>query len=452
MGPFWQPAFRSCFPYPRRRANSHRPPLYFMNFDTFRAFRSRNYRYFFVGQALSLLGTWMQKTAVSWVVYAVTHSKFMLGVSVFATLFPSALFSLLGGVVSDRYNRYRVLLLTQILSMGQAVLLTLAVFFKQDAVGEIIALSVLLGIINAFDVPARQALVYDLVDDKQNLPNAVALNSSMLNLSKLLGPAIAGLAIEQFGAAACFGLNALSFVAVIGSLLALKLPPYVAKARTSNVLSELTDGFRYVQATPAIRFIILSLGLTSLLVLPFANLMPVYAKDIFRGTATTFGLLDGAIGLGGLMGALYLASLKPSVDLNKVVTINTFVFGIGLLLFAYTPWYAPALLFLLVGAFGMMTQVTISITLLQTAVLPAMRGRVISLYMLVYTSALPVGSLLVGAVSQRVGVQPTVLAEGGLALLIGLLYLRELRKSQPTSPALPVVAQPAPGAVLPTSA
>jgi predicted MFS family arabinose efflux permease len=402
-----------------------------MDIEAGRAFRSRNFRYFFAGQSISLLGTWMQKTAVSWVIYSQTHSKFMLGVSVFATLFPSALFSLLGGVVSDRYNRYRVLLLTQVFSMAQAALLALAVFWRPEAVWAIIVLSAVLGLINAFDVPARQSLVYDLVEDKKDLPNAVALNSMMLNLSKLLGPAIAGLALERLGAAACFGLNAISFVAVIGSLLALKLPAYVAKAHPTSILEELTEGFQYVRNTPSIRFIISMLGLTALFVLPFTNLMPVYAKDIFRGTATTFGLLDGAIGLGGLVGALFLASLKPETSLSKVIAITTFVFGAGLLLFAYASRYPLALGFLVVTAFGMMAQTTISVTLLQTTVAPAMRGRVISLYVLVYTAALPLGSLLVGAASERFGVQATVLAEGVLCLLIGVLYLQDFRHGKP---------------------
>jgi MFS family permease len=410
-----------------------------MDIETTRAFRSRNFRYFFAGQSISLLGTWMQKTAVSWVIYSQTHSKFMLGVSVFATLFPSALFSLLGGVVSDRYNRYRVLLLTQVFSMVQAALLALAVFWQPGAVWALIILSAVLGLINAFDVPARQSLVYDLVDDKKDVPNAVALNSMMLNLSKLLGPAIAGLALEQLGAAACFGLNAVSFVAVIGSLLAMKLPAYVAKPHTKSILGELAEGFRYVKDTHNIRFIINMLGLTALLVLPFTNLMPVYAKDIFRGTATTFGLLDGAIGLGGLVGAFFLASLKPATSLSKVIAGTTFVFGVGLLLFAYAPWYPLALGCLVITAFGMMAQTTISVTLLQTTVAPAMRGRVISLYVLVYTAALPLGSLLVGAASERFGVQPTVLAEGVLCLLIGLLYLQDFRKEKP-APTAPEVA------------
>ncbi len=391
----------------------------------------------------------MQKTAVSWVIYTQTHSKFMLGVSVFATLFPSAIFSLLGGVVSDRYNRYRVLLLTQVFSMMQAALLALAVFWQPGAVWAIIVLSAVLGLINAFDVPARQSLVYDLVEDKADLPNAVALNSMMLNLSKLLGPAVAGLALEQLGAAACFGLNAVSFVAVIGSLLALKLPPYVTKVHTNSILGELAEGFQYVRNTANIRFIISMLGLTALLVLPFTNLMPVYAKDIFKGTATTFGLLDGAIGLGGLVGAFFLASLKPATSLNKVIAGTTFVFGVGLLLFAYTPWYLWALGFLVVTAFGMMAQTTISVTLLQTTVAPAMRGRVISLYVMAYTGLLPLGSLLVGAVAQHIGVQHTVLLEGVAGLLIGGLHLRELRRetarqpvTAPPPPALVQEAQP----------
>jgi len=415
-----------------------------MKLETPRAFRSRNFRLFFGGQSLSLLGTWMQKTAVSWVVYAQTHSKLMLGVSVFATLFPSALFSLLGGVVSDRYSRYRVLLATQILSMAQAALLALAVYLdQQDAVWAIIGLSAVLGIINAFDVPARQSLVYELIENKEDVPNAVALNSTMLNLSKLLGPAVAGFAIEHLGAAACFGLNALSFVAVIGSLLAMQLPAFVAQTDPRPLLTELAEGFRYVRSTPNIRFILLAAGLVALLVLPFATLMPVYAKDIFHGTATTFGILDGAIGLGGFGAALYLTSLAPAADLNRVVTANSFVLGVGLLLFAYSPFYWLALACLAGAAFGMMAQTTLNLTLLQTTVLPAMRGRAIGLYVLVYTAALPLGSLVVGAASERVGVRATVLAEGGLALLIGLLYLRHWRQLQAAEPSPLPAAQAA---------
>ncbi|UOR03743.1 MFS transporter [Hymenobacter aerilatus] len=401
-----------------------------------------------MGQALSLLGTWMQKTAVSWVVYSLTHSKLMLGVSVFATLFPAAVFSLVGGGVADRYNRYRVLLITQVLSMVQAALLTLTVYLQPNGVWSIIGLSVLLGIINGFDVPARQSLVHQLVEDKRDLPNALALNSSMVNLSKLLGPAVAGFALEHIGATACFGANTLSFIAVIGSLLALRLPAYMAVPHTQPILQELRAGLRYLRTTPHIRFVVLMLALVSLFALPFTTLMPVYAKDVFGGTATTFGLLDSAIGVGAFVGALYLASRPFGTNLNRVLTLNTFVFGIGLILFSHAPTYWLALLCIAIGAFGMMSQITISNTLLQTTARPDMRGRVISFYVLAYTGMVPLGSLLVGWISQYIGVQNTVLVQGLAALVLGAMHWRELRK-QPLAPtALPPQANATQGLAL----
>src|SRR6195952_4069975 len=257
-----------------------------MNISTFRAFKSRNYRLYFGGQSISLIGTWMQKTAVSWVIYSLTHDTFMLGVSLFASQFPSFLFSLYGGVVSDRYNRYRVLLTTQVASMVQAVLLAALILFNHYEVWEILALSVVLGIINAFDVPARQSLVYDMVDDKEKLPNALALNSSMVNLSRLIGPGIAGLIIEHFGDDVCFGLNALSFVAVIVSLLMMRLPAFVPKFHPKNIMGEIREGLLYVRKTPDISSMLGMLALISLFVLPFSTLIPVYSKDIFHGTAS----------------------------------------------------------------------------------------------------------------------------------------------------------------------
>jgi MFS family permease len=419
-----------------------------MNTSTFRALRSRSFRLYFTGQALSLLGTWMQKTAVSWVIYAQTNSKFMLGLSVFATMFPAAAFSLVGGGVADRYNRYRVLLTTQVLSMVQAALLTLLVFGHPGAVWGILGLSVVLGIINGFDVPARQSLVHELVEDKQDLPNALALNSSMVNLSKLIGPAVAGLAIEALGATTCFALNTLSFVAVIGSLLAIKRPAYVAKPHAKNILGELKEGFQYVRTTPDIRYIILMLAAVSLLVLPFTTLMPVYAKDIFHGTATTFGLIDSSIGLGAFIGALYLASRPPGTNLHRILATNTLIFGAGLILFSHTPWYPLALAFIAVGAFGMMSQITISNTLLQTTADPAMRGRVISFYVLAYTGMVPLGSLLVGVAAQHIGVQNTVLVQGVLALGLGALHWRSLHQQPTVRTELPAQANSTQGLAL----
>ncbi|WP_183557988.1 MFS transporter [Mucilaginibacter sp. SP1R1] len=412
-----------------------------MNISTFNAFKSRNYRLYFAGQSISLIGTWMQKTAVSWVIYSLTHSQFMLGVSLFASLFPSFLLSFLGGVVSDRYNRYRLLLATQAASMIQALLLTALVFWGHYVVWEIIALSAVLGVINAFDVPARQSLVYEMVNSKADLPNALALNSSMVNLSRLIGPGIAGLVLEKFGDTVCFGMNALSFIAVIGSLLMMRLPKSESKQHNKNILIELREGFAYIRNAPTIKFTIIMLAMISLMVLPFSTLIPVYAKDIFKGTASTFGVIDSVIGLGAFSGAIFLASLKPGRNLKKILAINTLIFGGGLVLFSHMPNYPLALLFAAITGFGMMSQITISNTLIQTTVDPAMRGRVISFYAMAFFGMQPLGGLLVGSVSQWIGTPDTVLAEGTVALIIGLLHFRFLRKSKLKKNALETLQQ-----------
>jgi len=401
-----------------------------MNISTFNAFKSRNYRLYFGGQSVSLIGTWMQKTAVSWVVYEQTHSNFMLGLTLFASLFPSFIFSFIGGVASDRYDRYKLLLVTQIASMVQAILMTVLIFSKHYEMWQIIALSALLGLINAFDVPARQSLVYEMVDNKEDLPNALALNSSMVNLSRLIGPGLAGLALEKLGDDICFGLNAVSFIAVIGSLLMMKLPKYVSKPHTKNILGELKEGFAYIKETPSIAYILLMLALISLFVLPFSTLIPVYAKDIFQGTASTFGVIDSVIGLGAFSGAIFLASLKPGKNLRKILAINTLIFGAGLALFSHSTFYPAALIFATISGFGMMSQITISNTLIQTTVDPNMRGRVISFYAMAFFGMQPLGGLLIGSISQLIGTQNTVLFQGAIAVLIGCLSYRRLFRGE----------------------
>ena len=400
------------------------------NISTFRAFRGRNYRLYFVGQSVSLIGTWMQKTAVSWVIYSLTHSTFMLGLTLFASLFPSFLFSMIGGVVSDRYNRYRVLLTTQAASLVQAVLLAVLILLKHYNVWEILSLSVVLGIINAFDVPARQALVYEMVDNKEDLPNALALNSSMVNLSRIIGPALAGIVLESVGDGACFLLNALSFVAVIASLLMMKLPKYISKAHKKNVFGELREGLEYIKRTPSIAFVIIMLGLISLLVLPYNTLIPYFARDVFKGTARTFGVIDSFIGLGAFTGAIFLASQKTGGDLKKILCINTLVFGIGLILFSHEHVYILALVFVMIAGFGMMSQITITNTIIQTTVAPAMRGRVISLYAMAFFGMQPLGGLIVGWVSKWIGAADTLTAQGCAALVLGVVHLRYLRKEK----------------------
>lgn len=344
----------------------------------------------------------------------------MLGLSLFCSQFPSFLLSSLGGVVSDRYYRYRVLLVTQVLSCIQSTILAVLVLTGYYNVWVILGLSVMLGCINAFDVPARQALVYEMIDDKENLPNALALNSSMVNLARLVGPAIAGLVLQKLGDGVCFVLNAVSFLAVIGSLLRMKLPPYVKKVHDKNAFGELREGWQYLRANPSIARPILMLAVMSLLVIPYATLLPVYAKVIFHGNATTFGVIDSFIGMGAIAGGLFLATKTGgTVDSRKkILRNNTIIFGLGLIGFSYMTWFPLAMVFAVISGFGMMAQTTVTNTIIQTTVAPEMRGRVISYFAMSYFGMMPLGSLLVGTVSQYVGAPNTILTEGIIALLV----------------------------------
>jgi MFS family permease len=396
-----------------------------MNINTFRAFKNRNYRLFFSGQSMSLIGTAMQRTAVSWVVYTMTHSAFMLGLTLFATQFPSFLFSLLGGIAADRYNRYRVLLITQVLSMIQAALLTILIFSNHYTVWEILIFSVILGTINAFDVPARQPMVHEMVNNPEDLPNALALNSSMNNLARLIGPALSGIVLEKLGAGTCFLFNTLSFLAVIISLLLMKLPKHIPEAVKKKVSTELAEGFIYVKNTPALGLIMLMLAFISLLVLPYNTVLPIFAKVIFKGDAATFGYINSFIGLGAVAGAIFLASLKQGTDLKFVLLINTGILGISLMLFSHTGYFPLAMVFAIITGFGTMSQSTICNTIVQVNSDKKMRGRVMSILLLAI-GMLPLGSLLTGAVSQRIGAPNTLFCQGIIALIIAAVFSKFL--------------------------
>jgi MFS family permease len=399
-----------------------------MNINTFRAFRSRNYKLYFSGQSVSLIGTWMQRTAVYWLVYTQTHSTFMLGLAVFSTQFPSFVFSPFGGVVSDRYNRYHVTLTTQAASMIQASLLAALVIFTRYTVWEIFALSILLGIINAFDLPARQSLVNEIVDRKEDLPNAIALNSSMGKLAWLIGPAISGIVLEKFGAGTCFLINAFSYLAVITSLLLIKFPAFIPHPHSKKVMNEFKAGYVYLKETPSIGVIVLFLACVSLFVLPYNTLLPVYAKVIFKGNASTYGYLNSFIGLGALIGAIFLASLKTGTNLVKILFINLLIFGAALALFSHITNFPVALFFAMIAGFAMMSQTTISNTIIQTEASAEMRGRVLSYFAMAFFGMQPLGGLLIGAVSQYIGAPDAILAQGVAAVLIVIIFLPFLRK------------------------
>lgn len=400
-----------------------------MNIHTFRAFQSQNYRLFFAGQSVSLMGTWMQRTAVYWVIYVQTNSAFILGLSVFASQFPSFLFSLLGGAIADRFDRFKVLLFTQIASMLQAIAMTLVVVFTDYSVTELIVLSVLLGIVNAFDVPARQSLMHVMVSQKEDIGNAIALNSSMVNVARLIGPAVAGFILETFGAGICFMLNALSFIAVIISLLMLKLPAYIPQTHTQKMLADLKDGLHYLKSTPTLGALVLLLTLMSLLVLPYTTLFPIIAKETLGGDATIYGYLNSFVGIGALLGAILLASLKHTYNVRKLLIIATALLGLGILFFALSHTLLFAYLFCTIAGFGMMLHVTIINTLLQTTSDSAMRGRVISYFAMAFFGMQPLGALLIGTISHYFGAEQTLFVEGCLALLIIALFSPYLWKA-----------------------
>ena len=292
-------------------------------------------------------------------------------------------------------------------------------------------LSVLLGIINAFDVPARQPLIHEMVTDKTDLPNALALNSSMVNLARLIGPALSGIVLVKWGAGICFLLNGLSFIAVIISLLLMKLPPYTAPPVKNKIRSELTEGLRYLKNTPSISITLLLLGLLGLLVLPYNTVLPVFAKVIFKGDAATFGYINSFIGIGAVAGSFFLATLHPKTDLKSVLFVSTIIFGVFLILFSHMSNFPLAMVFASAVGFGMMNQTTICMTIIQVESDKEMRGRVMSYVAMAYFGMLPLGSLLIGGVSQHIGAPDAILAQGIIALIIAALFYKFLRKKKP---------------------
>jgi MFS family permease len=396
--------------------------------NLFRAFRSSNYTLYFIGRSASQFGTWMQRTAVIWVVYSITHSAFLIGVTIFAEQFPSFLFSILGGVAADRYDRYKVIRIAQIASMIQAVLLAVLVITDHTVVWMILVLSVILGIINAFDVPARQALVHDVVADQADLPNALALTTAMASLAQLLGPALSGIVLNAFGAGVCFLINAASFGGVIISLLLMKLPVHEYKRSEKKIIAEFNEGFSYLKKTPDLGLIIIMLATVSLLVLPYNTVLPVFAKVIFKGNAATFGYINSFVGIGAVAGTIFLASRKPGAHLKKILLISTIMMGVGLICFSQLKNFPLAMFFAAFVGFGSIAQYTVSNIVVQSESAPQMRGRVISILLMAIFGMMPLGSLLTGAISQRIGAPATVLAQGIIGLAVALVFAKFLIK------------------------
>lgn len=397
-----------------------------MRLHLLRALRSRNYRLFFAGQSVSLVGTWMQQVAVSWLVYRLTGSAVLLGVVSFAGQIPSFFCSPLAGVFADRWNRRRLLLWTQGLSMLQATLLAAFVLTGVIEVWHLVALNALLGIFNAFDIPVRQSLVIEMVDRKEDLPNAIALNSSMVNGARLVGPSLAGLLIAAVGEEVCFLINAASYLAVLLAVAAMRLPPAAPRNNRKHVLHELREGIGYSFGFPPIRAILLLIATVGLVGMPYSVLLPVFAREVLGGGAQTFGFLMTAAGLGALASTLFLAARKSVVGLGRVIAVATALFGCGLVGFALSRVLPLALAFAALAGFGAMAMIASSNTIVQTVVDDEMRGRVMSLFAMSFLGMTPLGSLAVGALAEAVGTTATLLAGGVASLAAAAVFATRL--------------------------
>lgn len=391
-----------------------------------RALRHPNYRLFFIGQGISLIGTWLTRVALGWWVYRLTGSELILGTVSFAGQLPTFLLAPFGGVIVDRYDRHRILVVTQALAMVQSILLTLLALSSQASVAYILSLAVFQGLINAFDTPARQSFLVELVESREDLPIAIALNSSMVNAARLIGPSFAGLLIAAFGEAGCFALDSLSYVAVLASLFAMRVPKRERRPASRRVIADLAAGLSYAAKSDAISSLLLLVALVSLTGAPYTMLMPVIATRTLGGGAYTLGFMMAAAGGGAVAGALWLASRPSVLGLGRVIVAATLAFGGALVLLALSRSLLLALPVLVVAGAGMMVALAASNTVLQTVVDEDKRGRVMSLYTMAFFGMVPFGSLLAGWLAARIGALGTLAAGGALTALGGMLFWRKL--------------------------
>jgi MFS family permease len=401
-----------------------------------RAFSYRNYRLFFGGQIVSLIGSWISMTATSWLVYRLTGSTLLLGVVGFAGQFPGFIMGPIAGAYLDRWDRHKVLQITQAASMVQSFVFAALTLTGHITVPGIIILSAIQGVVNAFDMPARQAFVTTMITDKDDLANAIAMNSSMFNAARLIGPSIAGVIIVTAGEGWCFLIDGISYFAVLIALGAMRNVRQAARPRTKASMAEqLLEGWHYVFGFRPIRSLMLLLSFLCLVAMPFSVLMPVFADTILGGGPSTLGFLMTASGVGALAGALWLSTRRSVVGLGRVILVNTGIFGLGLIGFALSRSFWLSAFFMAVTGFGMMVEMAASNTVIQTIVDDEKRGRVMSFYVMAFLGTAPFGSLLAGALSDRIGAPQTVLVSGVLCLAAAAWFWREL-------PAIRAVVRP----------
>jgi MFS family permease len=386
-----------------------------------RALRYRNYRLFFLGQIVSLAGTWITTTATSWLVYRLTASPLLLGLVGFAGQFPAFLFGPVAGIFVDRWDRRRLLIATQTISMLQSFTLAALTLSGHITVGAILALNVVQGIVNAFDMPGRQAFLIAMIENKTDLGNAIALNSSMVNVARLLGPSIAGAVIAATNEGWCFFIDAVSYLGVIAALVAMRIQRPLANGQPAGPLEQFVEGFQYVFGFHPIRSIILLLALVSLVGVPYSVLMPIFATSVFHGGPRTLGFLMTSAGTGALIGALWLAQRRSVVGLGRIIVIATTLFGAGLIGFSFARVLWLAIPCLMIAGFGFIVQMAASNTIIQTIVDDEKRGRVMSFYTMAFLGTVPFGSLVAGSMSARIGAAHTLLI-GGISCLAGAAW------------------------------
>jgi len=387
----------------------------------FRSLRYRNYRLFFGGQSISLIGTWMQRIALPWFVYHVTDSALLLGVVSFAGQIPTFLLAPFAGVITDRLSRYKVLLITQILSFIQALLLAVLALTGSIQIWQIVALSVAFGCINAFDVPSRHSFVIEMVEKKEDLGNAIALNSMMFNGARLIGPSVAGLILATAGEGICFLINAVSYIFVIASLLMMHVRPREIPKKKTHMFRELKEGLDYTFGFAPIKHLILLLAVVSLMGSSYQVLMPVFAKEVLQGGSQTFGFLMGAAGLGALLGAIFLASRESVLKLGRIIPAASGLFGAGLIILSFMKIFPVTIFLMVIIGLGVMLHTASTNTILQTITEDDKRGRVMSFYTMAIMGTAPFGSLIAGFLAKTIGTPETILI-GGLSCVIGALF------------------------------
>lgn len=396
----------------------------------FRSFRHRNYRLYFAGQSISLMGTWIEHTTIAWLVYRLTDSSLLLGLTSFAALIPSFLFTSVAGVFADRLDRRRLLLCSQTCAMLISVTLVLLAGGGIINIRYIIALSFALGMVNAFDVPAREAFVADIVEKSEDMGNAIALNSSVFHAARLIGPAVAGVLIAAFGETVCFAVNAVSFLAVIAALLCIKLKSKEKTGRGRAVLVELREGFNYARGSLTMRNVLALVGFVSLAGMPYMVLLPVFARDVLGGGPGTLGLLMSSSGLGAFAGTIFLAARRAGTGLAKTIHLAAIVFVAGIFTLALSRTIAISAVALFVAGFGIVVQIAAGNTILQSVVEGDKRGRVMSLFNMAFLGLAPIGNLMAGAVACRIGVPLTVMLGGAVCLIGTLRFAGRLKLSK----------------------